>query len=126
MDRAKECVTGLLMLVIASGCCGTQETRFLSWIPRPPDIEARSYNIHDPFPDETAGPNTFTRPRTFIEPRTDTRKDFDLRFLKAANGFPQQRYSALDSPPATRTVRNEAPLWRDPQLQAPITTVPAW
>jgi len=126
MDRAKECVTGLLLMAIASGCCGTQETRFLSWTPRPPDVEARSYNIHDPFPDETAGPNTFTRPRTFIEPRTDTRKDFDLRFLKAANGFPQQRYSVLDSATPARTVRNEAPLWRDPQLQAPITTVPAW
>jgi len=72
------------MLVVAcSGCIGPYETRYLSCIPRRPDVEARSYDWHDPFPDERIGPETASRPRAFQEPRSDTRKNFDLRFLQA-------------------------------------------
>lgn len=75
-------VRGLAVLAL-SGCVGPEETRYLSCVPRPPEIETRAYDWHDPFPDETAGPDTITRPRAFLEPRTDTRKTFDLRFFSA-------------------------------------------
>ena len=117
----------LLLLTAAAGCCGTQETRFLSCLPRNPTVEAQSYNLHDPFPDEHAGPNTFTRPRAFIEPRTDTRKNLDLRYLKAAYGFPQQRYSLWDNPTSVETTSYPVqPLWRTPQPTASMGPGTTW
>ncbi|OYW24454.1 MAG: hypothetical protein B7Z55_02130 [Planctomycetales bacterium 12-60-4] len=73
----------LLVLGVGGGCIGPEETRYLSFYQRAPDVEARSYDYHDPFPDESAGPDTYTRPRSFSEPRSDTRKNVDLRFLQA-------------------------------------------
>ncbi|HUQ72228.1 MAG TPA: hypothetical protein VM165_22060 [Planctomycetaceae bacterium] len=76
--------SGLWTLMIAlGGCVGRGETQFLGCAPRRPDVEARSYDWHDPFPDEDAGPGTASRPRSFVEPRSDTRKLFDLRFFEA-------------------------------------------
>lgn len=72
-----------LVVLGALGCIGAPETRFLSCMPRPPEVERRSYDYHDPFADEKAGPATQSRPRAFQEPRSDTRKTFDLRFLQA-------------------------------------------
>ena len=95
MADAKDRWAGLLWIVFLSGC-GLPETRYLTCLARPAAVETQSYNLHDPFPDEDAGPNTFTRPRSFMEPRSDSRKNLDLRFLKAAYGFPQQRYAAWD------------------------------
>ena len=125
MCRAMERLKSLMLLLLLAGCCGTQETRLLRCMPRNPAVEAQSYNLHDPFPDEEAGPNTFTRPRAFMEPRSDTRKNLDLRYLKAAYGFPQQRYSSWESP--TTPGRGLAqypvqPIWRTQQATAPITT----
>jgi hypothetical protein len=71
------------LMIGLGGCIGPAETQHLSCIPRRPDIEARSYDWHDPFPDENSGPDTATRPRAFVEPRSDTRKLFDLRFFEA-------------------------------------------
>ncbi len=117
----------LLLLLLLAGCRGTQETQFLKCMPRPAQVEAQSYNIHDPFPDERAGPNTFTRPRAFIAPRTDARKDFDLRYLKAAYGFPQQRYALWNNQTGGSTQYPVQPLWQQtPQSAAPIAAAPAW
>ena len=85
MERSKK----LLLLCLLMGC-GTPETRFLTWQPRPARLEVQSYELHDPFPDEDAGPKTGVRPRIFLEPRSDTRKNLDLRYINAAYGFPQR------------------------------------
>lgn len=80
------------LLLGGAGCVGPEETRYLSLYQRDPTVEARSYDYHDPFPDELAGPSTYTRPRNFLEPRDDTRKTFDLKFLLAMHptaGRPQ-------------------------------------
>jgi hypothetical protein len=69
-------------VVVGVGCVGPRETQLLTCAPRPPEMERRSYDYHDPFPDEAIGPETSTRPRTFQDPRSDTRKSFDLRFLQ--------------------------------------------
>lgn len=125
MDRAMERSAGLLLLFLAG--CGTPETRLLSWQPRPAALETQSYNLHDPFPDEEAGPKTGTRPRIFLEPRTDTRKNLDLRFIKAAYGFPQQRYAYWDPslPPGT-TPYPMQPIWRTQPNPDLVATNPAW
>jgi hypothetical protein len=51
--------------------------------------ESKLYTLHDPFPDEIAGPDTASRPRAFEEPRSDTRRNFDLRLLLSMSGQPQ-------------------------------------
>lgn len=76
------CAAAILCLV---GCNGPQQ-RFFAWCQRDLRTEARTYEFHDPYPDEVAGPDTDTRPRTFQEPRSDTRKDFDLRLLLSMSG----------------------------------------
>jgi hypothetical protein len=93
-----------------TGCVGPRETQYLSCVPRPPDVEARSWDWHDPFPDESAGPDTVTRPRSFVEPRSDTRKNFDLRFLQAAH------------PTAGRTQLAPGPAW--PGYGTPLGAMP--
>ena len=127
MDRAMDRLIGLSLVLFLAGCCGAPETRFLTLSPRSPAVESQSYNLHDPFPDESAGPNTFTRPRAFMEPRSDTRKNLDLRYLKAAYGFPQQRYSLWDPAVSSGTAQYPVqPLWRTPQTAAPIAAAPTW
>ncbi len=127
LGRAMERSTRLLfLLLLMAGCRGTQETQYLKITPRPAQAEIQSYNIHDPFPDEDAGPNTFTRPRAFMVPRTDTRKDYDLRYLKAAYGFPQQRYALFNNPTGGTAQYPVQPLWRTPQDAAPIAAAQTW
>lgn len=78
------------------GCVGPEETQFLSLYERNPTVEARSYDWHDPFPDERVGPDTATRPLAFNEPRSDTRKNLDLRFLQAMHpSAGQPHYAGL-------------------------------
>lgn len=74
MKRAMERGAIIFGVMLAVGC---QETRYVSCVPRRPDVEAASYKFNDPFPDDTIGPKTFSRPRDFDVPRTDTRKTFD-------------------------------------------------
>ena len=75
----------VLFLVVAGSGLGCQETRFLSWRPRDPRAEVLSYEVdHDPFPDESMGPKTYSRPRAFDEPRTEEYKDFIWRQRRAA------------------------------------------
>jgi hypothetical protein len=81
--RNRAAGVSLMGAVALAGCIGPRETQYLTLRPRPPAVEARSYDWHDPFPDEAIGPDTATRPRAFTEPRTDTRKNFDQSFLQA-------------------------------------------
>jgi hypothetical protein len=104
--------TLLALMMAGGGCIGPAETQFLSCYPRRPDVEARSYDWHDPFPEERIGPDTATRPRSFVEPRSDSRKQFDLRFFEAHH------------PSASRAslVRNRPlPPWNG---QAPVVASP--
>lgn len=130
-------VRGLAVLAL-SGCVGPEETRYLSCVPRPPEIETRAYDWHDPFPDETAGPDTITRPRAFLEPRTDTRKTFDLRFFSAMHPLAGQgtlvrgprgpgygsasRGAVLPRPPAPQAAGPVYPSL--PPTAVPLTPVP--
>ena len=124
MRHAKERGWLLIMLVL-TGCQNTQETRFLSCIPRPPRVEARSYDLHDPFPDESIAPNTFTRPRGFIKPRTEQRKTNDLRFLQAAREFAPSTHAFWDPLDASGTASAPVqPIWRNRADSSPIAVAP--
>jgi hypothetical protein len=95
-------------IVTCTGCISPRDTQFLSWYARPVNVEARAFEYHDPFPDESAGPDTATRPHAYLEPRSDTRKEFELRVLQAyhpAAGGPQY-------------ARGPQPLWRIPPATA--------
>jgi hypothetical protein len=90
--------------LIFAGCLGPQETRLLSCNMRDLNVEARSYDHHDPFADEGSGPETFSRPRTFVEPRSDSQKAFNMRQLSAM--YPNAGN--------TMFARGPQPLWRLP------------
>lgn len=97
------CALSVFGLVFA-GCIGPRETRLLTCNMRDLNVEARSYDSHDPFADENSGPETFSRPRTFVEPRSDSRKALNMRQLAAM--YP----NAGD----TMFARAPQPLWRLP------------
>jgi hypothetical protein len=116
----------VLMLIVVGGGLGCQETRFLSCRTREPRVEARSYDLHDPFPDETIGPETFTRPRAFQEPRTEERKSFDLRNIQASTGnLPARAYLGPGGTNVTAGVQTQ-PIWRQPSRGIPIATQPGF
>lgn len=107
-----------------AGCVGPEETRYLSYFQRAPDVESRSYDWHDPFPDEMVGPDTATRPRTFLEPRSDTRKNFDLRFLQAMHPTAgKTQFAAVPRGPA-RPGPNGTPIPTSPVAQYPFPATP--
>jgi hypothetical protein len=105
---------------VLSGCI-QQETRLLTWMPRPPGLESKSYDLHDPFADEAAGPETFTRPRAFTEPRTETRKNAELRFLQASREITPQPAAFWDPlTPTGAAFVPVQPLWRTRTSNSPI------
>jgi hypothetical protein len=140
------------VLLLLSGCVGPYETRFLTWWQRPPEVESRSYDAHDPFGDKYAGPDTYSRPRAFIDPRSDTRKNAELSFLQAMHptagqpqlaGVPIVRGPAVPGPggvpiatgPAPTVIQNGSPVAnypypavstaRNPSSVSPWASVPA-
>jgi hypothetical protein len=124
MRHAKERGWWMIVLVLA-GCQNTPETRFLSWFPRPAAQERRSYDLHDPFPDEQLGPNTFTRPRGFVQPRTEQRKTNDLQFLQAAREFAPRTQAFWDPVSPSGTVAAPVqPIWRHNAGASPIAITP--
>ena len=70
-----------LLTVSVTGCSSVRSPQFYNLCQRDLTKESRLYEFHDPFPDESAGPNTVTRPNGFSVPRSNTRSDFDLRML---------------------------------------------
>ncbi len=98
------CVAALVCGLCFAGCIGPQETRLLNCGTRDLNVEARSYDSHDPFADESSGPDTFSRPRTFVEPRSDSRKALNMRQLEAM--YPNTRGPVF--------ARGPQPLWRLP------------
>lgn len=74
-------VTSVAGILCLGGCQSVRVPQFFNLCQRDLRAESRLYEFHDPFPNETAGPDTVTRPLAFVEPRSDTRRDFDLRML---------------------------------------------
>lgn len=75
-----------LVVFLVCGSVGCVETRWLNWNPRPAAEEVKSYDLHDPYPDESIGPDTHTRPRAFLQPRSEPYRNDELRFLRSMYG----------------------------------------
>ena len=129
MRHAMERGWWMIALLVVDGIgltgCMQQETRFLSCLPRSPGVEARSYDLHDPFPDEEVGPKTGVRPRAFQVPRDETRKTNDLRFLQAAREFTPRTQAFWDPLSPTGTAHAPIqPIWRTRSSPEPIAIAP--
>lgn len=129
MRHAMERGWWMIALLVVDGIgltgCMQQETRFLSCLPRSPGVEARSYDLHDPFPDEEVGPKTGVRPRAFQVPRDETRKTNDLRFLQAAREFAPRTHAFWDPLSPTGTAHAPIqPIWRTRSSPEPIAIAP--
>jgi hypothetical protein len=111
---------GLAVLVF-QGCMSVRMPQFLAGCRRDLRTESRLYEFHDPFPHETAGPDTVTRPLAFVEPRSDTRQDFDLRMLlsmsRAGTGGPLVSSRPFPAHPLVSPIAPAVPIQ---------PAVPAW
>ena len=76
----------LASILLLGGCITPWNTRLPTLHPQHPVQEGRSYQLHDPFPDEMAGPDTMTRPREFADPRAEPRRTLEGQALL---GMPQ-------------------------------------
>jgi hypothetical protein len=93
---------GVGFSVVATGCVGPTETRFLGLNARPPATERRAYELHDPFADKLVGPDTEVRPRGFSEPREEPRRAYDLRNIQSTAGIAEPTGPEGVRVPATR------------------------
>ena len=88
----------LAFLLLLGGCITPWNTRLPTLGTRPPVVEGRSYQLHDPFPDPMTGPDTMNRPREYIEPRSEPRR---AREGRALLGMPQTVPVAPTLPPSS-------------------------
>jgi hypothetical protein len=70
---------------LLTGCLTPQNTRFPEPFPRNVRSEALSYRFHDPFPDDSIGPNTFSRPPSYQKQRDPARRAEENRILRGYN-----------------------------------------
>src|SRR3712207_9149809 len=75
--------TTLFRSCLLAGCITPWNTRLPTFEPRPPALERRSFQVHDPFPEDDIGPETMVRPREFREPRDETRRATEGRDRKS-------------------------------------------
>lgn len=81
-DRWMRCLpAGCLLL---AGCLNPALTRLPALHPGHPQVEKRSFERHDPFPDRLMGPDTEVRPREFNEQRTEPRRALEERLFQGA------------------------------------------
>jgi len=70
---------------LLTGCLTPQNTRFPQPFPRNLRSEELSYRFHDPFPDDSIGPGTFTRPPSYMKQRHPARRAEENRILRGYN-----------------------------------------
>ncbi len=61
-------------LLVAAGCLSPYNTRFPSLLYGSPSAERKSFEVHDPLPSVSEGPDTHVRPRGFEAPRSEARQ----------------------------------------------------
>ena len=69
----------MAQIALVSGCFSPARTRYPTWEPGDPRAEKRAYELHDPLPDRTTGPDTLSRPRGFELQRTEPRRALEGR-----------------------------------------------
>lgn len=94
-----------LLLGQLTGCLDPRFTRFPEPFPTDPRMEAMSYRFHDPFPDTSSGPNTYSRPPSFMQQRDPARRSAENRLLQ---GLKQTPHLATPAPPRAATAYPDA------------------
>ena len=79
-----------------TGCLDPRFVRFPEPFPIDTRMEAMSYRFHDPFPDTSAGPNTYSRPPSYQQQRAPARRSSENRLLL---GLKQRPGMAAPTPP---------------------------
>jgi hypothetical protein len=94
-------VAALLVSICLNGCAyDPKRFQLPSLTRRHPAVERRLADFHDPFPDDTLGPESSARPPSFARQRTLPRRAADLRGVHLLN--PRDRLP----PDATRAPKN--------------------
>ena len=98
---------GLAVPCLLAGCITPWNTRMPTVEPSHPAVERRSFQVHDPFPEEDLGPDTMVRPREFREPRELPRRAVEGRsFL----GMPAESAPVGPAfPPTTQNYPHSVP-----------------
>lgn len=86
----------LVVPVLSGGCLVNPQTRLPQPLPRSPQAEQRSFQIHDPFASTELGPDTGTRPRAMDLPRTEAHRAMKQR--AAHGGTPSRSFTVPNWP----------------------------
>ena len=71
----------LLAGLLLAGGCHSSPIQLPKLRARHPAVEKAAYRLHDPFPDDTLGPETQIRPRGFDLQRTEPRRAAEVEAL---------------------------------------------
>jgi hypothetical protein len=72
VDRRAPIVVAALLVAIAGGCSPT--TRLPTIYPSPGDSDSRSFNVHDPLPQNDIAPDMGARPPGFMDDWSEPRR----------------------------------------------------
>lgn len=89
--------------LLCFGCVTPFNTRLPAVANRPPEIERREAQIHDPYPDSTFGPDTGFRPLGYQDQRSEPQRAKDRYYTailrsQAGNQSPQTAPNPLLAP----------------------------
>jgi hypothetical protein len=76
----------LASCLLAAGCFNPAFTRLPMFGAGQPQVEKRSYERHDPFPDTFAAPDMQVRPRAFSDQRTEPRRALEEQLFQGMPG----------------------------------------
>ncbi len=72
--------------LLMSGCFNSGLTRLPEFGNGQPQVEKRSFERHDPFPDELSAPDMQVRPREFSNQRSDPRRALEEELFRGTTG----------------------------------------
>ena len=79
--------------LLVAGCFNSGLTRLPTFASGQPQVEKRSFERHDPFPDRLSAPDMQVRPRGFSHQRTEPRRALEEQLFQGTTGsgqFPPQ------------------------------------
>jgi hypothetical protein len=72
--------------LLMTGCFNSGLTRLPGFESGQPQVEKRSYERHDPFPDELSAPDMQVRPREFSNQRSEPRRALEEKLFQGTTG----------------------------------------
>ncbi len=72
--------------LLTAGCFNPSFTRLPTFASGQPQVEKRSYERHDPFPDGLSAPDMQVRPREFSHQRSEPRRALEEELFRGTTG----------------------------------------